>query len=251
MSALAYSPAQHAVVSAASHRTFKVWVLEQTEDDEEGPGAKTVAQRDRIARKVERARQLARKAGLDPAKAAEAAEQQELEKIRAKQQQVRWTCRSQAFWRDMPIGAAAFSGDGAVLAVSYGPSVTLWAPMTSTLLAVLSHPPAMVPSMLELPKSADDQAVAAGSATQFIQLWNKSRVAAAQRYVHTCFLPDSCLLVAATATDIQVWDVRSCEMLWTISSRKALSGHMASGRTPPLMLVTSVAPEKLKDEFTG
>ncbi|CAL5220765.1 g2829 [Coccomyxa viridis] len=53
-----------------------------------------------------------------------------------------WRCFSTSTYRDEPMSAVAFSGDGSLVAVAMPGSVTLWDPAANSLVAVLAHPPA-------------------------------------------------------------------------------------------------------------
>jgi NET1-associated nuclear protein 1 (U3 small nucleolar RNA-associated protein 17) len=44
-------------------------------------------------------------------------------------------------YKQLPLGAAAFSGDGSLLALAAGGCVTLWRPASNTLVGVLTQPP--------------------------------------------------------------------------------------------------------------
>lgn len=258
---LVYSPNQHAVVSTAPARSFKLWVRESDASDRQiKMSSLTVTQRDRMKRRADRARQLAKKAGLDPNRAARAAEKDELERVKQQRaaDSIRWSCRSQCYWRDLPIGGASFSGDGAVLAVAYGPSVTLWAPMGGTLLGVLSPPPTV--GVISPGGHGGQQGNVEGLLGQTspagaaLQVWEEQRKQASARLRHVCLLPDSCFVVAATATQVQLWDVRSLEMLWCLDLGEqwegSIGGSEQAGSTGGFV-VSCVTPERAKDQFTG
>uniref|UniRef100_A0A7S2SPP9 WD repeat-containing protein 75 second beta-propeller domain-containing protein n=1 Tax=Mucochytrium quahogii TaxID=96639 RepID=A0A7S2SPP9_9STRA len=51
-----------------------------------------------------------------------------------------WNCRSVGYFRNSPIGSAALSQDGSVLAVSYDNMISLWNPLKNTMLHVLTQP---------------------------------------------------------------------------------------------------------------
>ncbi|KAH3706448.1 hypothetical protein DPMN_065834 [Dreissena polymorpha] len=40
----------------------------------------------------------------------------------------KWTCESVGFYRDLAAGSVEFSDDGSLLAVMFGPCITLWEP---------------------------------------------------------------------------------------------------------------------------
>ncbi|KAF0700325.1 Aste57867_9138 [Aphanomyces stellatus] len=62
-----------------------------------------------------------------------------------------WTCRSLAQFRDVAIGAVAFSDDGSLLAVAYGSLLTLWDPDTNVLQSVLAYPKTPIKDILFSP----------------------------------------------------------------------------------------------------
>ena len=51
-----------------------------------------------------------------------------------------WNCHSVGFWRDAPITAGAFSGDGSLLALAFQDTVTLWSPGSNALRGTLVFP---------------------------------------------------------------------------------------------------------------
>jgi NET1-associated nuclear protein 1 (U3 small nucleolar RNA-associated protein 17) len=51
-----------------------------------------------------------------------------------------WKCRSVGFYKDVPVTAGCFSGDGSCLAIAYSHIITLWSPFSNTLKATLTHP---------------------------------------------------------------------------------------------------------------
>ena len=44
-----------------------------------------------------------------------------------------WRCESVGFFRSLPAGDVSFSGDGSLLAVTFGPTLTVWVPETNLL----------------------------------------------------------------------------------------------------------------------
>ncbi|CAO3599732.1 unnamed protein product [Absidia cylindrospora] len=54
--------------------------------------------------------------------------------------QVPWTCRSIGVYRNFWPSASAFSADGSMLTVAFGPVVTVWDPYQNTIQGVLSTP---------------------------------------------------------------------------------------------------------------
>ncbi|OQS03335.1 hypothetical protein THRCLA_04377 [Thraustotheca clavata] len=88
-----------------------------------------------------------------------------------------WNCRSMSQFREVPIGALAFSDDGSLLAVAYGPLLTLWDPQTNALRSVLSYP-----------KDAISDLIFSGATTPYI--------------------------VARTPSGIYVWSLLTCTIHW-------------------------------------
>jgi len=148
VSVLLHHPTAHAAVSAASARTFKVWQRRRQQGQRSAPSAGR------------------RKLKSEPAGPLEPA--------------FSWTCRSVGFWRDEPVTAGAWSGDGSLLALAYGSTVTLWQPLANTLRATLS-------------KTAPDKP-----------------------YLHLAMPPGGTALIAATATELQCWDLVSGGLSWAV-----------------------------------
>jgi len=92
---------------------------------------------------------------------------------------VMWQCQSVGTWREVVPSAAAFSSDGALLAVVYGSVVTLWQPNGLTLLCTLPHKEAV--------KSVN-------------------------------FLACSPMLAVATAQGVYVWDLLTCNVWWSYAA---------------------------------
>ena len=91
-----------------------------------------------------------------------------------------WVCRSVGSFRGgLPALAADFSGDGSVLAVAFGHTVTLWLPDTNTLSQCLS-----------LPRPG-------------------------QAITHLTFVGSSQFLAVATGAELVVWDLVSCSVAWS------------------------------------
>eukprot|EP00743_Colponemidia_sp_Colp-15_P005541 GILK01005961.1.p1 GENE.GILK01005961.1~~GILK01005961.1.p1 ORF type:complete len:964 (-),score=206.41 GILK01005961.1:37-2928(-) len=101
VTAMVAHPSRNMIVTASTDRTFRVWTL--------------------VSRREESS--IASKGGIIQTNASY------------------WTCRSVGFYRDYQVRHAAFSADGSILAVAYGQIVTLWDPVSNTLLKTLSHPP--------------------------------------------------------------------------------------------------------------
>eukprot|EP00742_Colponemidia_sp_Colp-10_P006743 GILJ01007228.1.p1 GENE.GILJ01007228.1~~GILJ01007228.1.p1 ORF type:complete len:966 (+),score=178.71 GILJ01007228.1:103-3000(+) len=101
VTAMVAHPTKNMIVTASTDRTFRVWAL--------------------VSRREESS--IASKGGIIQTNASY------------------WTCRSVGFYRDYQVRHAAFSADGSILAIAYGQIVTLWDPVSNTLLKTLSHPP--------------------------------------------------------------------------------------------------------------
>ncbi|KAA0148946.1 hypothetical protein FNF29_02514 [Cafeteria roenbergensis] len=172
ISVLLHHPAAHAAVSAASARTFKVW-----------------QRRRRAAQRAGPARTAPRRKGAASDKAAIAAAE-----AAAAEPVYSWSCRSVGFWRDEPISAGAWSGDGSLLALAYGSTVTLWQPLANTLRATLS------------------------------------KTAPNRPYLHLAIPPGGTALAAATATEVQCWDLVAGALAWTVQgvSARCLTPEPAS-----------------------
>jgi WD40 repeat protein len=63
-----------------------------------------------------------------------------LEKDGSNRANVSWRCRSVGYYRNRPVAAAKFSGDGSILAVTYGSILTLWDPKSVVLKRTLVFP---------------------------------------------------------------------------------------------------------------
>jgi NET1-associated nuclear protein 1 (U3 small nucleolar RNA-associated protein 17) len=50
-----------------------------------------------------------------------------------------WRCESVGFFRSLPIGDTSFSADGSLLAVTFGPTLTVWVPETNQLKCSLTE----------------------------------------------------------------------------------------------------------------
>jgi NET1-associated nuclear protein 1 (U3 small nucleolar RNA-associated protein 17) len=50
-----------------------------------------------------------------------------------------WRCESVGFFRSLPAGDVSFSADGSLLAVAFGPTLTVWVPETNLLKCSLTE----------------------------------------------------------------------------------------------------------------
>lgn len=97
-----------------------------------------------------------------------------------------WTCRSVGFYKDLPASAATFSGDGSLLAMAYGTSITLWSPLTNLLRSVLS-----------------------------VSTSTKLSARAGYTPKSLTFLGDSPYLVSLSPELLCLWDVLTGQLLWS------------------------------------
>ncbi|KAF7726185.1 WD repeat-containing protein 75 [Apophysomyces ossiformis] len=108
--------------------------------------------------------------------------------------EIGWTCRSIGVYRDYEPQAAAFSDDGSILAVAFGPIITLWDPFQNTIQGIL--------------------------ATSDVHHVTK---------LH--FLPETPYLVSVTNTTLAVWNILTCSVWWEYNmSIEFFSVDSSSGR---------------------
>ncbi|XP_069683922.1 WD repeat-containing protein 75 [Periplaneta americana] len=93
-----------------------------------------------------------------------------------------WRCESVGFFRNLPCGDLSFSSDGSLLAVTFGPTLTLWVPETNQLKCSLT----------------DKDAEMNLSCVKF-------------------GLVDSChLVVTGSSKSINVWNLLTLTLAWTV-----------------------------------
>ena len=135
-----------------------------------------------------------------------------------------WRCRSVGFYRDHPLGALAFSGDGSLLAVGCGATVALWCPVKNTIKGVL-------PGISAGREAADRHQIKSLS-----------------------WLGASPLLLAASESHVTLWNVLSCTPVWTYAAHavatapvllpaKATGLGSSSPRPAALVVVATPAAE--------
>mmetsp|Transcript_16720 Transcript_16720/g.32491 ORF Transcript_16720/g.32491 Transcript_16720/m.32491 type:complete len:829 (+) Transcript_16720:142-2628(+) len=107
-----------------------------------------------------------------------------------------WFCRSVGFYRSSPILAADLSQDGSVLALAYEDLVTLWNPMTNSLIDVCAHP---------RPERG------------------------ATSVTHVAFFRQTLMAVATSAGAVYVWDTIEGRVLWSVKvgTVNALQAHQS------------------------
>jgi WD40 repeat protein len=170
ISTLEYHPQLHLVVTGGDDRTFKLWERvstipaltiaeheavklrkkafeaslnddeEEDDDDDEAESNNenrsstyhTTVQASITGLGTTVAGPLNRKARRENAR-----KQSALGQVQAKNVIYSWNCRSVGFYRDWPVSASAFSGDGSTLALGYGHHITLWDWKDNTLKNVL------------------------------------------------------------------------------------------------------------------
>ncbi|KAG2426597.1 hypothetical protein HXX76_012913 [Chlamydomonas incerta] len=98
-----------------------------------------------------------------------------------------WRCRSTGGYKGLPLGAAAFSADGSVLAVAAGSRVTLWDADSNALAAAL---PAAVPTT--------------------------SAAAAAPPLTSLAFVPGTPFLAAASPSCVAVYNLLTAAVHWCL-----------------------------------
>ncbi|KAI8137418.1 WD40-repeat-containing domain protein [Fennellomyces sp. T-0311] len=108
-----------------------------------------------------------------------------------------WTCRSIGLYRrDIPE-AASFSSDGSILAVAFGPLVTLWDPYENCIRQVLAQP--------------------------------------SEENIHTLqFVGDSPYLLTASKHRVTVWNMLTCSVWW---SYKIKSSYVAVDTVSPRIAI--------------
>ncbi|OQR96978.1 hypothetical protein ACHHYP_12857 [Achlya hypogyna] len=119
-----------------------------------------------------------------------------------------WGCQSLSQYRRASVGAVAFSDDGSLLAVAYGPLVTLWDPATNALRSVLAYP-------------KDDVLDVAftGASSPF--------------------------LVARTASGVYVWSLLTLSIHWFYSLPVTTMSVLKGGESQLLLGVTTRQNKKL------
>ncbi|KAJ1555423.1 WD repeat-containing protein 75 [Nowakowskiella sp. JEL0078] len=95
-----------------------------------------------------------------------------------------WSNRSTHTYKGMQATDAAFSSDGSLLAISYGPFITIWDPQTSTVQGVLTFSP--------------------------------------ERIEKIFFAPDAPYLIAITVGHLHMWNLLSCSVEWSLKAEVQL-----------------------------
>ena len=154
---LEYHPTEHYVITGSRDRTFKHWQREVrtvahaseagkslTNDTKDGSNMDIVNESgtsnnaesnnpettQKLNRKEKRA--MARSGTTAPAVAIPTVPLPP-EMTVVEEPVYNWTCLSVGFYRDFPVTAGAFSGDGSLLALAYSHIITLWTPMANSL----------------------------------------------------------------------------------------------------------------------
>lgn len=92
-----------------------------------------------------------------------------------------WTCHAVGSYKKKPMTAAAFSGDGSVLAVAAETLITLWNPYKNVLLAVLGETLTPIVTLSFVGKSDNLVAASHGSNPQ-LSVWSMSKLSISWSY---------------------------------------------------------------------
>ncbi len=122
-----------------------------------------------------------------------------------------WDCASVGFYRDLVIRDAAFSADASLLAVAYHNTVTLWSPLDNMLQHTLPHPYAGDAAAAGGGNDDDGGGQKHGGGGGGGGSSSKGVKSVVFVGGHTCPL-----LAVATESDVLVWDLLTCNVLWTV-----------------------------------
>jgi len=155
-----------------------------------------------------------------------------------------WSCVSVGFYRDAPVTAGSISADGSLLALGFGPTLTLWSPRSNALRKTLllpAAPPATAGAPATVAVVDEDDALDiagaafSGASGSAIALnggggtgWRGGVRSRPETLTHLAFLGLSPYLAAATASHLVVFDLTTCEPVWSFAAR-----------------VTALAPDRL------
>ncbi|XVF47687.1 hypothetical protein PTKIN_Ptkin03bG0130800 [Pterospermum kingtungense] len=92
-----------------------------------------------------------------------------------------WTCHAVGSYKKKPMTAAAFSGDGSVLAIAAETLITLWNPYMNVLLAVLGETLTPIVTLSFVGKSDNLVAASHGSKPQ-LSVWSMSKLSISWSY---------------------------------------------------------------------
>lgn len=119
-----------------------------------------------------------------------------------------WKCRSSGFWQRLPAGPISFSHDGSILAVAYAHSISLWDPLSLTLMKVL-HQPSNTIVNLQFSHSS----MAPSSTSSFET--DTSDIPLVGNSINNASSNDHFLL-AGGHDSINVWNILTCKMEWQL-----------------------------------
>ncbi|KAL7130641.1 hypothetical protein ABFS83_13G148500 [Erythranthe nasuta] len=97
------------------------------------------------------------------------------QEIHPKDQNTGWTCHAVGSYKKKPLTAAAFSGDGSVLAVAAEKVITLWDPDRNTLLAVIGETLEPITTLSFVGKSSYLVSASRG-ADPLLTMWSMSKL---------------------------------------------------------------------------
>ncbi|CAN4102517.1 unnamed protein product [Withania somnifera] len=112
-----------------------------------------------------------------------------------------WTCHSVGSYKKKPMTAAAFSGDGSMLAVAAERVITLWDPVKNILVATVGESLDPISSLAFVGKSEYIVTTSRGSNAQ-LSVWSMSRLSLSWSYklkieAVTCAMDDSSFAILA------------------------------------------------------
>lgn len=244
VTALAYHPTKDLVLTTSSDRTFKYWKKE-THVSAAAAGAQQAvatkiaaaqAQAEAIAQNPTATVEVAEdKSKFGPKKASrrkgKAAEFKQDPKADAQTGAanvaqgtvVVWSCHSVGFYRDHEVHSASFSGDGSIVALTTGSTVSLWCPMRNTLRAILPVLAAASPAG-HVGKGSDSVRIAGQAVAETLGRSHLASVAGVAtkgipQVRRVAFLGNSPLLLVVLDTSISVWNCLSLTPVWTLECK--------------------------------
>jgi WD40 repeat protein len=198
VTACEYHPSEHLVVTGSRDRTFKQWQRESR-----APAHASAAGRALSGAAKRGGGEVAVAAAAEPSLATAYV----------------WSCLSVGFFRDFPVTAASFSGDGSLLALAYSHIITLWAPKANALRRTLVHTGGM--------EEGSDAAGGSASARKRARAGaDEGVLVAASCYpalTHVAFVGLTPYLVSANATSVLVWNLLTCTVAWSYSVPRVVS----------------------------
>jgi NET1-associated nuclear protein 1 (U3 small nucleolar RNA-associated protein 17) len=161
---LCYNPASDMCVTSSTDGKFKVWVLVERQPEESDEDTENT-ERDAAV------------GGGDINN--NKSQQRATRGRRSTEADMCWACKSVGFYRDLPATAVSMSSDGSILAVAYSHIITLWNPVTNSLISTLT---CAVPN---------------------------------EQITKLAFLNSAPFLVACSDYRLYVWDLLTCQVAWS------------------------------------